>query len=65
MKEKEYNIQYICLVKNLTRKTRWDKIMVKGKRVQDIFISPPHSNNHLQDDEDQLVVQKLCVGVTL
>lgn len=68
VKEKEYNIQYICLVKNLTRKTHWYKTMVKGKIVQDIFISPPHPNNHLWDNEDQSfesVVQKLCLKVTL
>jgi septum formation inhibitor-activating ATPase MinD len=38
--EKEYNIRYICLVKNITRKIQWNKTMLKGKRVQDIFISP-------------------------
>jgi hypothetical protein len=30
----------ICLIKNLTRKTQWDKTMVKGKRVQNTFLSP-------------------------
>ena len=35
----------ICLVKNLTRKTQWDKTMVKGKRVQNTFLSPPHKDN--------------------
>jgi len=44
VKEKEYNI-IICLVKNLTRKTQWDKIMVKEKRVQNTFLSPPHKDN--------------------
>jgi len=49
MKEKEYNIfvSVNCLVKNLTRKIQWDKTMVKGKRVQKTFISPPHGDNYL------------------
>jgi hypothetical protein len=37
----------ICLVKNLTKKTQWDKTMVKGKRVQNTFMSPPHKDNHI------------------
>jgi len=54
VKEKEYNIivSVNCLVKNLTRKTQWDKTMVKEKSVQKIFISPPHEENYLYDDED-------------
>jgi len=37
----------ICLVKNLTRKTQRDKTMVKGKRVQNTFMSPPHKDNRI------------------
>lgn len=48
MKEKEYNILVIlrfenCLIKNFTKKTQWDKILAKKKRVQCV-ISPPHAN---------------------
>ena len=32
-----------CLIKNLTRKTHWDKTLVKGKRVQHVF-TPPDDN---------------------
>jgi len=41
-------VQYpiYLLIKNLTRKIQWDKTMVKGKRVQDVFISPPQPNDH-------------------
>jgi hypothetical protein len=35
------------LVKNLTRKTQWDKTVVKEKRVQNIFTSPPHKYNYI------------------
>jgi len=41
---------------------------VKGKRVQNIFISPPHEDKYLLDGEDQFLVQvsqKLYLGVTL
>ncbi|AES89738.1 hypothetical protein MTR_4g079370 [Medicago truncatula] len=34
-------------VPNGFRKTQWDKNMVKGKRVQNTFMSPPHKDNHL------------------
>jgi len=53
VKEKEYNILcvIICLVKNLTRKTQCDKTMVKGKRVQNTFLSPPHKDNYILDED--------------
>ena len=28
------------LIKKLTRKTKWDKTLAKGKRVQHVFYSP-------------------------
>jgi len=37
----------ICLVKILTRKTQWDKAIVKGKRVQNTFLSLPHKDNYI------------------
>jgi len=45
----------ICLVKNLTRKTQRDKTMVKGKRVQNTFMSPPHKDNRIWDKESQII----------
>jgi len=59
VKEKEYNIllSVNCLVKNLTRKTQWDKTMVKEKRVQNTFISPLHEDKYLLDGEDQFLIQ--------
>jgi hypothetical protein len=70
VKEKEYNILLSVnyLVKNLTRKTQWDKTLVKEKRVQNTFISPPHEDKYLLDGEDQFLIQvsqKLYLGVTL
>jgi len=48
-------VSYICLIKNLTRKTQWDKTMVKGKRLQNTFLSPPHKNNYIWDEESQII----------
>ena len=45
----------ICLVKNPTRKIQWDKTMVKGKRLQNTFMSPPHKNNYIWDEESQII----------
>jgi len=42
--------------------------MMKGKRVQNTFISLSHEDEYLSDDEDQSFVQvsqKLYLGVTL
>ena len=44
-KRVRYPLCLNCLIKNLTRKTQWDKTMVKEKRVQNIFMSPPHKDN--------------------
>lgn len=49
VKEKEYiSLPYAitCFIKNLVKKIQWDKTMAKGKKVQNIFISPPHVDNH-------------------
>jgi len=32
-----------------------DKTMVKGKRVQNTFISPFHKDNHIWDEESQII----------
>ena len=44
LKEKEYTYLLIrticCLIKNLARKTQWEKTSVKGKRVQRVLYSP-------------------------
>lgn len=32
---------------DLTRKTQWDKTIGKEKRVQNVFISSPHVDNHI------------------
>lgn len=48
--EKIIHHSSICityLIKNLVKKTQWDKTMAKGKRVHNVFISPPHVDNHL------------------
>jgi len=41
VKEKEYTHLVIrlecCLIKNLTRKTQWDKILAKGKEYNAYF----------------------------
>ena len=33
-----HNIFQSCLIKNLARKTQWDKTIDKGKRVQRILL---------------------------
>jgi len=42
VKEKEYNILFVvyCLVKNLTRKTQWNKTMVKEKKSAEHLFPP-------------------------
>jgi hypothetical protein len=40
----------INLVKNLTRKTQWDKTMVKGKKCR-----AHDKDNYIQDEECQLI----------
>ena len=29
--------------------------MVKGKKVQNTFVSPPHKDNYIWDDESQII----------
>jgi len=29
--------------------------MVKGKRVQNTFMSPPHKDNHIRDEKSQII----------
>ena len=41
-----HNIFQSCLIKNLARKTQWDKTIDKGKRVQRILL-PPSSQHEL------------------